>query len=149
MSDTPNPIIDYLSYALAAAHREVHTSLTARLKEFGVQIEAWRVMETLGSTPAVTMSELAALVLMNPPTLTKLVDRMVSNGLVHRQIARHDQRQVNLVLTDLGRKRMAQIRDQVRFEDDQILKSIGPENAATLLGLLRKIGPEKGSDRLN
>ena len=32
MSDNPNPISDYISYALAAAHREVHTSLTARLR---------------------------------------------------------------------------------------------------------------------
>ncbi len=149
MSDSPNPISDYISYALAAAHREVHTSLSARLKEYGVQIEAWRVMETLDSAPAITMSELATLVLMNPPTLTKLVDRMVSDGLVHRQIARHDHRQVNLVLTDLGRKRMAQIRDQVRSQDDNILKSIGPENAATLIDLLRKIGSEGGEDRLN
>ena len=35
-----------------------------------------------------TMGDLAELVLMNPPTLTKLVDRMVADGLVHRKIAK-------------------------------------------------------------
>lgn len=149
MASDTTPISEYISYALAAAHREVHSSLSARLKEFGVQIEAWRIMETLDIKPTVTMSELASLVLMNPPTLTKLVDRMVSDGLVHRQIARRDQRQVNLVLTDLGSKRMGQIRNEVRSEDDQILASIGPENATLLMGLLRKISPQDVSEQIN
>ena len=117
-----DPLNSYVSHALAAAHREVHISLSHRLKAFGVQVEAWRVMETL-EVSTTTMSELAARVLMNPPTLTKLVDRMVSNGLVHRQIAKRDCREVNLVLTDLGLKRMEQIRDQVKSEDERILPS--------------------------
>lgn len=141
MSDTPNRIAGYLSHVLAAAHREVHASLSQRLKTFGVQIEAWRVMETLYACPAVTMSELAVLVLLNPPTLTKLVNRMVSSGLVHRQIAKRDQRQVNLVLTDLARKRMSQIRAQVQSEDENILAAIGSENADMFVEMLQKISP--------
>lgn len=149
MTDQTNPLSGYISYALAAAHREINNSLTHRLKQFGLQIEAWRVMETLDETPTIPMSELASRVLMNPPTLTKLVDRMVSDVLVHRQIAKRDHRQVNLVLTDLGKKRMAQIRDHVRSEDDLILESIGEENAEMLVGLLRRIGQNDNSARSN
>lgn len=141
MSDTPRQLTGYLSYVLAAAHREVRTSLSQRLKAFGIQIEAWRIMATLASHPAVTMSELADLVLMNPPALTKLVDRMVSSGLVHRQISRQDQRQVNLILTDLGKKRMSQIRAEVQSEDDEILAAIGSENVELFVDMLQKISP--------
>ncbi|MDE0521917.1 MAG: hypothetical protein OXH79_08180 [Boseongicola sp.] len=42
--------------------------------------------------------------------MTKLVDRMVSDGLVLRQVARHDHRQINVLATALGRKRMLQNR---------------------------------------
>ena len=122
-----NPINSYLSYNLAAAHRMVHQSLTARLKRHGVQVEMWRVLETLASQEHLTMGELARVVLMNPPTLTKMVDRMVMDGLVHRQIGKSDQRQVNLLLTDLGRKRMIQIREQVQDQDREIMQQIGPE----------------------
>ncbi len=141
MSDTPRRPTGYLSYVLAAAHREVRISLSQRLKAFGIQIEAWRIMETLASNPVATMSELADLVLLNPPTLTKLVDRMVSSGLVHRQISRQDQRQVNLILTDLGKKRMSQIRAEVQSEDDEILAAIGSENAELFVDMLQKISP--------
>lgn len=43
----PHPVQSYLSYSLATAHRKVHGSLSKRLKEFNVQVEAWRVMEIL------------------------------------------------------------------------------------------------------
>lgn len=129
----------YISYSLATAHRKIHNSLKNRLKEFGVQVEAWRVMEILESEAKLTMGDLAEIVLMNPPTLTKLVDRMVSDGIVHRRIANQDQRQVNLVLTELGRKRIAQIRKEVQDEDDMIFEKIGREKAELLKSLLTEI----------
>ncbi|UWS80565.1 MarR family transcriptional regulator [Phaeobacter sp. G2] len=132
---SPHPVQSYLSYSLATAHRKVHGALSKRLREFNVQVEAWRVMEILEAGAKLTMGDLAEAVLMNPPTLTKLVDRMVSDGIVHRQMASVDQRQVNLVLTDLGRKRVEQIREQARLEDDAIFNKIGSEKA----DLLRKI----------
>lgn len=130
----------YISYSLATAHRKIHTSLTRRLKELGVQVEAWRVMEILESETDLTMGDLAEVVLMNPPTLTKLVDRMVSDGIAHRRIANKDHRQVNLVLTELGRKRIHQIREQVKIEDEEIAQKIGAEKVKILRDLLAEIG---------
>ena len=93
----------HLSYALAAAHRSVSGSLSERMKKHKIQIEAWRVLECLDAGQRLTMGDLAKQALINPPTLSKLVDRMVSDGLVHRQIGTQDNRQINLLLTDLGR----------------------------------------------
>jgi DNA-binding MarR family transcriptional regulator len=134
-----NPIESYISYTLAAAHRAVHQSLTAALKEHGVQVEVWRVLETLDAEPSQTMGELARIVLMNPPTLTKMVDRMVMDGLVHRQAGKSDQRQVNLMLTDLGRKRMAQIREVVQSEDEAICNLLGESEVARLNDILGRL----------
>ena len=134
-----NPIESYISYTLAAAHRAVHQSLTAALKEHGVQVEVWRVLETLDAEPSQTMGELARIVLMNPPTLTKMVDRMVMDGLVHRQAGKSDQRQVNLMLTDLGRKRMAQIRDVVQSQDKAICNLLGESEVAKLNDILGRL----------
>jgi DNA-binding MarR family transcriptional regulator len=134
-----NPIESYISYTLAAAHRAVHQSLTAALKEHGVQVEVWRVLETLDAEPSQTMGELARIVLMNPPTLTKMVDRMVMDGLVHRQAGKSDQRQVNLMLTDLGRKRMAQVREVVQSEDEAICNLLGESEVARLNDILGRL----------
>lgn len=139
MSDLNKPFDGYISYALAAAHRSVNQSLTARLKKHGVQIEAWRIMESLDSDTRLTMGELARIVLINPPTLSKLVDRMVSDGLVHRQVAQADQRQINLLLTDLGRLRMLQIRNDVAEQDKHLAEQFDGGDEEKLLSLLSKL----------
>ena len=76
---TYHSISRFLFYDLAAAHASC-MSLNSRLKELNVQVETWRVLETLSSDEKRTMSEVAAIVLMNPPTLTKLVDRLSQMG---------------------------------------------------------------------
>lgn len=134
------PVQSYLSYTLATAHRKVHASLSRRLREFGVQVEAWRVMEVLEDDGDLTMGDLAGLVLMNPPTLTKLVDRMVADGLVHRRVASADHRKINLDLTLLGRKRIRQIREQALLEEDELAKKIGSKRTALLKNILSEIG---------
>lgn len=134
------PVQSYISYSLATAHRKVHTSLTRRLKEFGVQVEAWRVMEILENDTNLTMGDLAELVLMNPPTLTKLVDRMVTDGLVHRRVAMSDQRKINLDITALGHKRIQQVREQAMQEENELAEKIGAERAGLLKSILAEIG---------
>jgi DNA-binding MarR family transcriptional regulator len=129
----------YLSYSLALTHRKVNTSLTIRLKALGVQVEVWRVMELLSTQNDLTMGKLAKLALMNPPTLSKLVDRMVGDGIVHRLVGNNDQRQVNLVLTDLGHKRIYQMQEQAKIEDDDIHQRIGNEKATMLNSILAEI----------
>jgi DNA-binding MarR family transcriptional regulator len=139
MSLSESSMKNYVSYALAAAHRAVSTSLASRLKKHGVQVEAWRIMEALALDPELTMGDLATVVLIIPSTLSKLVDRMVSDGLVHRQFAPSDHRQVNLHLTDLGRKRMVQIRSEVEDEDEIWTSRLGTERASQLVELLRDL----------
>ena len=95
--------------------------------------------ETLEAGQRLTMGQLADVVLMNPPTLTKLVDRMVSDGLVHRQVARHDNRQINVLATALGRKRMLQIRQEVEGQDAALLQSLGKPATEDLIELLKEV----------
>lgn len=139
MTSHPNPFGNQLSYALAAAHRTVSQLLTARLKKHGIQIEAWRVMECLDAGSKLSMGELAKQALLNPSALSKLVDRMVSDGLVHRQISTADQRQINLLLTNLGRRRMLQIRQDVEDEDRALAQQFETNDSALLIQLLSQL----------
>lgn len=140
MKTSSSPIQAYLSYALAAAHRKVAISLNTRLKKHGIQIEAWRILETLDTGDRLTMGQLADVVLMNPPTLTKLVDRMVADGLVHRQVAQTDHRQINVLPTALGKKRMMQVRQEVETQDAALLNQLDPKDRQHLIELLHAIG---------
>ena len=132
-----NSLNDHLSHLLSQANKHLSRQLNAD----GVSLDQWRVMKLLSDDGGQPMGHLADALALGLPTVSKLVDRMVSDGLVHRQIGRQDQRQVNLVLTDLGKKRMAQIREEVQDQDDAILDAIGEDNAEFLFDLLRRLSP--------
>lgn len=139
MGKTRHAIGQYLFYDLAAAHRKLHTGLNMKLKDLGVQVEVWRVLETLDSGEHYTMGELAEIVLMNPPTLTKLVDRMVANGLVHRQLAPEDHRRVRLALTDAGLELVEKVRRHAQVQNEDIMERLGEENARIVQEALRSL----------
>lgn len=126
------PVDLFLTYSLAAAYQRVHRQLAKRLKSMGTQIEAWRILHCLRTGRKYTMTELAETVLMNPPSLTKLVDRMVSNGLVQRQLVAEDQRQVHLALTDLGVAFLDETTDHVKELERKIVLQIGKERVEAL-----------------
>ncbi|MDB9856911.1 MarR family transcriptional regulator [Amylibacter sp.] len=127
MKQRSAPLDKYFSYAVAAAHRKLHTHLNGQLRAFGIQVETWRILETLDQTDGLTMSGLAEIVLMNPPAMTKLVDRMVADGLVQRQIGIEDQRRVTLILTDMGAELVLNVRLPASEQNDAILAQLGPE----------------------
>ncbi|MBT6163700.1 MAG: MarR family transcriptional regulator [Crocinitomicaceae bacterium] len=139
MIEGTSPVENHLSYALAAAHRSLTQTLSERLKKHGIQIEAWRILEFLDNGERLTMGRLAELALINRPALSKLVDRMVADGMVHRQIATSDQRQINLLLTAIGKKRMMQIRQEIVEQEDEMLSRIGAVQQKELVAALRNI----------
>ena len=139
MEKTPHAISRYLFHDLAAAHRRLYVGLNDKLKAHGIQVEMWRVLETLSSEDGHTMGELATIVLMNPPTLTKLVDRMVANGLVHRQLAPEDHRRIQLALTDAGRDLVERVRHHARAQHEDIVERIGEERARIVQEALRAL----------
>lgn len=132
MTEPQKTIDSYISYALAAAHRKLHVELSDKLKALNVQVETWRVLQSLRVSKGITMRVLAETVLMNPPALTKLVDRMVADGLVQRQLSAQDQRQVHLALTDIGVQRSDEIALHVEEQNDRIIAAIGSEKIQLL-----------------
>src|SRR5258707_7258055 len=73
------PITEHLAYLLAQANREINRQLDARFRTEGVPVEQWRILKVLSDGEGHSMGELAEAVLLNHPTLTKMVDRMESD----------------------------------------------------------------------
>lgn len=91
-----------LTHLLEQAQRRVSRELDRSLAEVGASGEQWRVLERLVDEAGRPMGELAALLNMNPPTMTKLIDRMVASGLVQRIADAQDNRRVLVFITDAG-----------------------------------------------
>jgi DNA-binding MarR family transcriptional regulator len=128
------PITTSLTYLLAQANRVVTATLERLLAQEGAAIEHWRVLEVLSDEKGRSMGELAQLVLMNHPALTKLMDRMVSRGWAHRAADPADSRKVLVFITDAGLEFAARLRHRVAEYHDAI--DAGDRRAEQLKRLL-------------
>ena len=127
---------DRLAYLIAKLHRFVHNGLESCLQEHGVSVEQWRVLETLSRREGYPMGELANAVLMNHPTLTKMIDGMVSRGLVHRAPDPSDQRRVLVYGTERGIVATQKLRSIVQEYErglNELLNSAAMRNVESIL----------------
>jgi DNA-binding MarR family transcriptional regulator len=93
--------------ALLHAHHQVIRKLDAELREeHGLPLNAYDVLLRLARAPgrSLRMTELADRVMMSPSGLTRVVDRLVDDGLVRRDRSDRDARVMLARLTDQGRR---------------------------------------------
>ncbi|WP_134682333.1 MarR family winged helix-turn-helix transcriptional regulator [Paracoccus ravus] len=91
-----------LSYLIARVNRMIEDDLARRLQPGGLAIEHFRILKALEQDRPLPMGELAARILVEPATLTKIIDRMISDGLVFRLPDPNDRRRVLVSLTPAG-----------------------------------------------
>ena len=125
-----------LTYQLARAHRIPNAELEALLQREKMSVEQWRVLDVLSTRNGLSMGALARLVLMNHPALTKLADRMVANGLIHRVSDPKDQRRVLVHLTDQGAAIRERLRPRIEDHHNDVELAFGHSKAAALRALL-------------
>jgi MarR family transcriptional regulator, organic hydroperoxide resistance regulator len=92
----------YLVYLLSEAERRVNRQLAEQFRDEGVPVEYWRILQALADGHGHSMGELADAVLMNHPTLTKTLDRMVSEALVYRRQSTDDRRRIAIYAATSG-----------------------------------------------
>ncbi|MCE8007529.1 MarR family transcriptional regulator [Aestuariivita sp.] len=139
MPSSPPSITHHLAYVLAQAHRGVHTRFEKRLKSEGVQVEHWRTLRVLFDRDGLSMGELADRVLMNHPALTKMIDKMVTTGLVHRTLDPQDNRRVNIFLTDKGRQFYERLHPHDEKLQSEFEAALGAKKMQTLRHLLNEV----------
>jgi len=86
-----------------------------------VSIDEWRALESLVDGRAHTMAEVIGAVMLPAPTVTRLVDRLVSDGLAHRRVDDRDRRRVLVVLAPRGVTLVERVRADVEGRTGDLL----------------------------
>ena len=126
----------HLGLLLERAGRVVGERLDRAIGRDGVTSDHWRVLRLLADAEGHTMGELAERMEMNPPTLTKLIDRMVGKSLVQRAADPEDSRRVLVYATDGGLDLLEELQGKVDEHHAALRALLGDRNARQLERLL-------------
>lgn len=124
---------------LNSAARLSRTALAARLQAHGFYAGQDQVMLALNVEDGQTPGQLAARLGVRPPTITKTINRLQSQGFLEKRASDTDARQANVFLTESGREAIRSIEKAVRKSEKQALRGFDKREQKTLAKLLARI----------
>lgn len=124
---------------LQSAARLTRTALAARLLDHGFYAGQDQIMLSLSSEDGQTPGQLALRLGVRPPTITKTINRLQTQGFLDKRASETDARQAHIFLTDNGRDAIRAIEKSVRKTEKQALKGLDKKEQKALAKLLSRI----------
>jgi DNA-binding MarR family transcriptional regulator len=129
--------LDDLARLVRRASQELDRAIATCLGESAVG--RWHVLNAVAAAEGLSMSQLVDATLLNSATLTRLIDAMIADNLVHRKVDDTDRRRVLVFSTRRGlltRKVMSEALTAGGLTD---LASSASEAAKSLAALVNRI----------
>jgi MarR family transcriptional regulator for hemolysin len=123
--------------ALLVTARLHRARMGERLNALGLFPGQEQALKALQPAP-MTMGELATLLRVKPPTVSKTIGRLSLQGLVTREGGSRDGRLVQVALTELGQKTAATLDAVWNQVEDELLERLDTKERKQLRKLLRK-----------
>lgn len=133
--------------AMAKLHsvaRLSRTVLAARLLAHGFYAGQDQIMIALSREDGQTPGQLASKLRVRPPTVTKTINRLQTQGYVEKRASETDARQANVFLTETGRNAIRAIEKAVRKTEKDALRDFDKKEQKALLKLLSRMEANLG-----
>jgi DNA-binding MarR family transcriptional regulator len=135
----PRFVDSYLGYLLGQANHALFKDFEAQVSAAGLSSIEWRVLATLHDSEPLTVSQLARDVLSKQPTVTKLVQRMASQGWVGLYADANDQRRTLVAVTPAGKHLALPLVAQAKQHEALVLQPLNATEKIALRKLLEKL----------
>jgi len=117
---------------------------------FGITPSQWGVLRTLHraeseNLPELRLTDLGNRMLVRPPSITGIVDRLERRGLVSRTASTHDLRTKKLSLTPAGRRLVHTLLKGHADRVQSVLEGLTPREQIQLHRLLSRLASHLGS----
>lgn len=110
-------------------------------------VPQFRVLAFISRNPGASLSQAAQHLGVSLPTVSRLVDGLVSRGLVTREVSGADRRCVSLALTAQGRSLLAAARQQTQAYLAQNLEGISNAEQMAILEAMSLLAALFASDK--
>lgn len=129
---------------LVRAFGLMRRAMAPHFARFGISHSQWGVLRVLDRARAegigaLRLGDVSARLLVQPPSVTGVVERLRRMGLVMSSVARADQRAREVRLTAAGRRRVAEILKNHPARVKQMLAGLDSKEQRTLRDLLARL----------
>jgi DNA-binding MarR family transcriptional regulator len=118
---------NHLSALLGRASVAISEEFHEDVRRHRMPIPHWRILASLSDNTGVSLSELAELTLFNQPTVTRLVQRLESKGLLRKATDAWDRRITRVFLTKRGHEKVDQLIALAGARQEQVLQGLDAE----------------------
>ena len=134
-----------VTFRLAQAAKAHRARAGTHLARIGLHPGQETVLKILAGDDGQTMSQLAATLAVQPPTVTKMVTRLSAQGFLKRAASEADGRLARVFLTEEGRALVATIDTSWKRLEREALVGLDEKDRKKLRKLLRQIEKNLGS----
>lgn len=136
MTKYPKALHDELCFLFYVASKEVIKKYTACLKEYELTYTGYITLISIGDDEVVNIKRLGDRIYLNSGTLTPLTKKLVAQGLIKKVRKPEDERNLNISLTDKGRK----LKQQLAHLNEEVHASLSMEGTdmTELVGILQR-----------
>ncbi len=128
-----------LAQILSQAERSVLRKLAELVDAHGSTVEQWRILTLLADGRGHPMKEIADFAFVPPPTLTRIIDKMIADNLVYRRVDPDDRRRVLVFSSARGRRLHARLQREVEHYEAELATSDNDLDLRTLAALLTQL----------
>lgn len=119
---------------------KINETITNTFKPYGVSLQQFNVLRILrgqNGKPA-NLSTLNERMVTKMSNTTRLVDKLLSKGYVHRKICPSNRRKIEITLTDEGMAKLAEMDKTMRAAEEEILAGFSDKELEQLNNLFDK-----------
>ena len=144
----PYDFEESVGYWLTIVSQSYHRVLNERLAPYGITYRQSHVIGWLMLEGELTQTELARRMMIEPPTLVRILDRMETLGWIQRQDCPADRRRKLIRLTDAAEPAWRQMVDCARDVRQIAGKGLSADEQYVLKDLLRRVGDNLRVEKL-
>ena len=136
---TKDQLQNYIPYLFNRLSNRWNLDQNRDLSEHGVNNVVFRTLSVLYIHKSLTVNEIAVLAVTEQSTASRMIDSMVSSGLVKREIAEEDQRRRVVALTADGEALLRKIWPIMENNYDRLIEGIDPDDIEVCARVLARM----------
>ncbi|RZK37542.1 MAG: MarR family transcriptional regulator [Pedobacter sp.] len=130
-----------LLYTLDKCFRTYNQFAQRNVRKAGydITIDQWLILKSVAENPTITQKDISKIVFKDNASITRIIQLLIKQGFLTREIHPSDRRRVNLTLTETGKKITIDVNEIALQNRAAALKGIDEESIKLMRDLLQKV----------